>query len=345
MIQKRIKKMATSNEFYILLVILVIFGVVCIINPVFFSAYSIVSVIKTAIEPLIYAVGAYLVIVSAGIDVSVAGIGAFSMFTATKIVYSMNYQGSALLPYVLAICFGAALGSINGLLISRLKIPSLIATLGTNSMINGIMLFFIGSREISKVPIGIQTAGKTYVLTAYNSNNVAAPLATTIFVAIALVFVVFLFLRYTMLGRNIFNIGGDANAALRSGINVKNTQFVVYVIAGAIYGLGGMVHTITYVNSNPMDLIGQEMITIAAVIIGGARITGGHGTLTGCVFGVLLIQLINNCLNTVGIPTYWQRFVIGLVLVIGTSLTSYQALKEKKKLHVEISDAPARTNE
>ncbi len=344
MIQKRIKKMASSNEFYILLVILVIFGAVCIINPVFFSAYSIVSVIKTAIEPLIYAVGAYLVIVSAGIDVSVAGIGAFSMFTATKIVYSMNYEGSALLPYVLAICFGAALGSINGLLISRLKIPPLIATLGTNSMINGIMLFFIGSREISRVPIGIQTAGKTYVLTAYNSNNVAAPLSTTIFVAIALVFVVFLFLRYTMLGRNIFNIGGDANAALRSGINVKNTQFVVYVIAGAIYGLGGMVHTITYVNSNPMDLIGQEMITIAAVIIGGARISGGHGTLTGCVFGVLLIQLINNCLNTVGIPTYWQRFVIGLVLVIGTSLTSYQALKEKRKLHVEISDAPVRSN-
>jgi simple sugar transport system permease protein len=345
MIRKRIKRMTSSNEFYILLVILVIFAVVCIINPVFFSAYSIVSVIKTAIEPLIYAVGAYLVIVSAGIDVSVAGIGAFSMFSATKIVYAMNYQGSALLPYVLAICFGACLGSINGLLISRLKIPPLIATLGTNSMINGIMLFFIGSREISKVPIGIQTAGKTYVLTAYNSNNVAAPLSTTIFIAIALVFVIFLFLRYTMLGRNIFNIGGDANSALRSGINVKNTQLVVYIIAGAIYGLGGMVHTITYVNSNPMDLIGQEMITIAAVIIGGARITGGHGTLTGCVFGVLLIQLINNCLNTVGIPTYWQRFVIGLVLVIGTSLTSYQALKESKKLHVEISDAPARMHE
>jgi simple sugar transport system permease protein len=97
------------------------------------------------------------------------------------------------------------------------------------------------------------------------------------------------------------------------------------------------VHTVTYVNSNPMDLLGQEMITIAAVIIGGARITGGHGTLTGTVLGVLLIQLINNCLNTIGIPSYWQRFVIGLVLLIGTSLTSYQALKEKKRLHVEIS--------
>jgi simple sugar transport system permease protein len=337
--------MTKKNEFYVLIVILAIFFIVCIINPVFFSAYSIVSVLKTAIEPLIYAIAAYLVILSGGIDLTVAGIGAFSMFTATKIVYGMNYQGSAFLPYILAIAFGAALGSINGLLISRLRIPPMIATLGMNSIINGAMLFFIGSREISKVPIGIQTAGKTYVLSAYNANGVAAPLSTTIFIAIAVVFLVFLLLRYTMLGANIFAIGGNNDSALRSGINVKNTQFIVYVIAGMLYGLGGMVHTITYVNSNPMDLLGQEMITIAAVIIGGARITGGHGTLTGCVFGVVLIQLINNCLNTVGIPSYWQRLVVGLVLLIGTSLTSYQALKESKKLHVEISAAPVTIKE
>jgi simple sugar transport system permease protein len=262
------------------------------------------------------------------------------MFTATKIVFNMNYEGSALLPYVLAIALGAALGSINGLLISRLKIQPMIATLGMNSIINGVMLFFIGSREISQVPVGIQTAGKTYVMTVYNANGVAAPLSTTIYIAIAVVFLVYFLLRYTMLGANIFAIGGNVESAMRAGINVRNTQFIVYVIAGTLYGLGGMVHTVTYVNSNPMDLLGQEMITIAAVIIGGARITGGHGTLTGTVLGVLLIQLINNCLNTIGIPSYWQRFVIGLVLLIGTSLTSYQALKEKKRLHVEISASP-----
>ena len=345
MIGKRIKRMTKMNEFYVLLVILIVFFVVSAISPVFFSTYSIVSVLKTAIEPLIYAVGAYLVILSGGIDLTVAGIGAFSMFTATKIVYGMNYQGSAFLPYVLAIAFGAGLGMINGLLISRLKIQPMIATLGMNSIINGVMLFFIGSREISQVPIGIQTAGKTYVFTVYNANGVAAPLSTTIFIAIAVLLLVFLLLRYTMLGANIFAIGGNVESAMRSGINVQNTQFIVYVIAGMLYGLGGMVHTITYVNSNPMDLLGQEMITIAAVIIGGARITGGHGTLTGTMLGVLLIQLINNCLNTVGIPSYWQRFVVGMVLLIGTSLTSYQALKEKKKLHVEISAAPVTTKD
>lgn len=345
MIGNRLKRMGKSNELYVFIVILMIYAIVSIISPVFFSAYSVVSVIKTAIEPLIYAVGAYIVILSGGIDITVAGIGAFSMFTATKIVYEMNYEGSALLPYVLAIAFGTGLGMINGLLISRLRIPPMIATLGMNSIINGVMLFFIGSREISRVPIGIQSAGKSYILTVYNANGVAAPLSTTVFIAIALLIVVFLFLRYTMLGANIFAIGGNTESAMRSGINVRNTQLIVYTIAGALYGLGGMVHTITYVNSNPMDLIGQEMITIAAVIIGGARITGGHGTLTGTVLGVLLIQLVNNCLNTVGIPTYWQRFVVGMVLVIGTSLTSYQALKEKRKLHVEISPAPQTTKE
>ncbi len=340
MIGKKLGRITKTNEFFVLLVILFVFFVVSAISPVFLSSYSIISVLKTAIEPVIYAVGAYLVILSGGIDLTVAGIGAFSMFTATKIVFNMNYEGSALLPYVLAIGFGAALGCINGFLISRLKIQPMIATLGMNSIINGVMLFFIGSREISQVPVGIQTAGKTYVMTVYNANGVAAPLSTTIYIAIAVVFLVYLLLRYTMLGANIFAIGGNVESAMRAGINVRNTQFIVYVIAGTLYGLGGMVHTVTYVNSNPMDLLGQEMITIAAVIIGGARITGGHGTLTGTVLGVLLIQLINNCLNTIGIPSYWQRFVIGLVLLIGTSLTSYQALKEKKRLHVEISASP-----
>ncbi|PKM41150.1 MAG: ABC transporter permease [Firmicutes bacterium HGW-Firmicutes-9] len=340
MIGKKLSRIAKTNEFFVLLVILVVFFTVSAISPVFLSAYSLVSVIKTAIEPIIYAVGAYLVILSGGIDLTVAGIGAFSMFTATKIVFSMNYEGSALLPYLLAIGFGAALGMINGLLISRLKIQPMIATLGMNSIINGVMLFFIGSREISQVPIGIQTAGKTYVMTVYNANGVAAPLSTTIYITIAVVFVVYLLLRYTMLGANIFAIGGNVESAMRAGIDVKKTQFIVYVLAGMLYGLGGMVHTITYVNSNPMDLLGQEMITIAAVIIGGARITGGHGTLTGTVLGVLLIQLIDNCLNTVGIPSFWQRLVVGLVLLVGTSLTSYQALKEKRRLHVEISSAP-----
>ena len=334
---KRIKRLTSTNEFYIFLVIIALFAVVCVINPVFFSAYSVVSVLKTCIEPLIYAIGAYLVIVSGGIDVSVAGIGAFSMFTTTKILYNMGYSGSVALAYVLAVCFGALLGMINGLLISRVKILPMIATLGMNSVINGVMLFFIGSREISNVPAGILKAGRSYLFTVYNARGVAAPLSTTVFVAIGLLLIMFLFLRYTILGRNIFAIGGDTNSAMRSGINVANTQLLVYMLAGAIYGLGGMVHTVTYVNSNPMDLIGQEMITIAAVIIGGARITGGHGTLTGCVLGVILIQLINNCLNTIGIPSYWQRFAVGMVLVIGTSLTAYQALREKRRLHVEIA--------
>ena len=336
---KKLKKLTSTNEFYIFLVIIAIFAVVCVINPVFFSAYSVVSVLKTCIEPLIYAIGAYLVIVSGGIDVSVAGIGAFSMFTTTKILYGAGYKGSVALAYLIAICLGACLGFINGILISRIKIPPMIATLGMNSVINGVMLFFIGSREISNVPAGILKAGRSYLFTVYNARGVAAPMSTTVFISIGLLIIMFVFLRYTMLGRNIFAIGGDKNSAMRSGINVENTQLVVYMIAGAIYGLGGMVHTVIYVNSNPMDLIGQEMITIAAVIIGGARITGGHGTLRGVVLGVILIQLLNNCLNTVGIPSYWQRFAVGMVLVIGTSLTAYQALREKRRLHVELAPA------
>lgn len=335
--KKYLKRIKGKNEFFVFLTVILLILIVSLINSSFASTASAVNIIRAAIEPAIFAVGTYVVIVSGGIDVSSAAIGMFSMFTATKILYSANFEGGVWLAYLLAVCFGLVWGIINGVLISKIKIPPLIATLATSGIANGTMLFFIGAREISDVPQGIYNAGYQYLFTVENEYGFKYPLPSTFLVIIAVLVITFLLMRYTMLGRNIFAIGGDVVSASRAGISVTRTQIFAYGYAGLISGLGGMVHTIMMVNSNPVDLTGNEMLTIAAVVIGGARITGGHGSLTGTMLGVLLVTILRNSLILVGIPSFWQRFVTGMVIIVGTSITSYQALRAKRQLHVDVA--------
>ena len=334
--KKFIKRLGKKNEFFVLLTVILIVIIVSLINPSFASFPSAVNIVRAAIEPAIFAIGTSIVIVSGGIDVSSASIGMFSMFTATKIMFDNNYEGGVWLGFLMAMVFGLVWGFVNGILVSKIKIPSLIATLATSGIANGILLFFIGSREISNVPPGILKAGYSYLFTVENQHGFKYPLPNMIWILIAVLAVSFVIMRYTMLGRNIFAIGGDKVSAARAGINVERTQIFAFTYAGMISGIGGMVHTVMMVNSNPVDLTGNEMLTIAAVVIGGARITGGHGSLTGTMLGVLLVTILSNVLILVGIPSFWQRFVTGLVIVIGTSITSYQALRAKRQLNVEI---------
>lgn len=136
---------------------------------------------------------------------------------------------------------------------------------------------------------------------------------------------VHLILRHTMLGRGIFAIGGDQNAARIAGFNVIRLQFIVYIFSGVMAGIAGMIYCILCDSANPLNLMGSEMMIIAAVVVGGTRITGGHGSVSGTILGVILIALIQNNLIMLGVPTYWQTFVVGAVIVIGTSITSLKA--------------------
>ena len=128
-----------------------------------------------------------------------------------------------------------------------------------------------------------------------------------------------------MLGRAIFAIGGSVESARRVGIAVRRTQFFVYVYVGALAGLAGIIHASMARVANPFDLVGLELSVIAAVVLGGARLIGGYGTLTGTLLGVALIVLVRNSLVVLGIPSTWQAVVIGVLILIGTGLPAWQA--------------------
>ncbi|MFB5198190.1 ABC transporter permease [Neobacillus sp. KR4-4] len=326
------KKLLSTNEFFVALTLIVLALVIGIMNPTFFSAGNMIDLFRSSIVTGIFAIIVLIVIISGGIDISFPAIAAFAMFSTTKILTSYGYEGSIFLAFLIAGIIGILLGLVNAVLISRFKLPTLIVTLGTASMFSGFLLTFIGYKEIPDVPRGMVDFSKMELFRVTSKTGIVYSLPAAILVLVVIAVVVYFILRYTMLGRGIYALGGDLVSAERAGFNIKKIQFFIYSFVGFLAGIAGVVHTSLMRNSNPMDFMGAEMIVIAAVVLGGARITGGHGTLFGTFLGVFLVLVINNSLILLGIPSYWQKFIVGLLILVGTGITAYQAKRNALKM-------------
>ncbi len=143
---------------------------------------------------------------------------------------------------------------------------------------------------------------------------------------------VYLLLNYTTLGRGIYAVGGAREAAERAGFNVTRIQYFIYGFVGFLSGIAGMTFGSLARQANPQDIVGTELNVIAAVVLGGAQLTGGRGTVLGTVLGLILVVIANNNLILIGMPTVWQRVVIGLIILIGTGLPAIQARRASKRL-------------
>ncbi len=320
------KKLISSNEMIVVFIIIGLSILIGCVNSAFFSAATVIDTGRSMLVMLIFALCEMIVIISGGIDVSFPAFASFTMYFTTKFMLDHGLD-SALLAFAMAAGIGTLLGLINAVLIGTFKIPTLIATLGTSSLINGGLLAFVGVNEITNLPTNMDALAKIFLFSVKNSQGVASAMSIMIMIPIALCVIIYFLLKYTMLGRSIKAIGGDINAAQRVGFNVVRTQYFIYMFVGAIVGIAGITYTILMRNSNPVNLMGSEMMVIAAVVIGGARITGGHGTVAGTILGVLLINLVTNNLIMLGVPTYWQAFVVGMLIIVGTCITSLRAKK------------------
>ena len=320
-----------NNESILLIVMVVVVIIIALVNPQFLTAYNFIDMLRSSIVDGIFAIGAMIVLISGGIDISFPAIGAFSMYATTILFSAVDYEGSIALPMLVAILMGIGLGAINALFIHVFKIPTFIATLGTSNIINGILLTFIGSKAIMRLPKGFTAFSKNSLITVdAQVGKSSLPIAFLLLIAVA-AFACFI-LNYTMLGRGVFAIGGNAVAAKRVGFSVGLIQVFVYCFAGGVAGLAGLTHTCLVRTSNPFDIIGTELTIIAAVVLGGTSITGGRGTVRGTLLGVFMITIISNSLIMIGISTYWQRAVLGLLIIISVSIAAFQN-KGKNLIH------------
>ena len=315
----------TRNE---TLVALIIFGFCCIAavsDPRFLSMATLTDLLRGGIVMGIFAVAALLVLLSGGIDVSFTAIAAFSMYTTAMLLNAFAPGLPWGMAFALAMAIGATLGAINGVLIAGFGLPTLIVTLGTLSVFRGFMLAFIGSKQITTLPDGMREFGRMMMIRGTNADGSFYSLHWAFAATVLVVVVTWFLLHRTMLGRSIFAIGGSEESARRIGVNVRGVQFFVYVYVGALAGLAGVIHASMARVANPFDLVGLELSVIAAVVLGGARLAGGYGTLTGTLLGVALIVLVRNSLIVVGIPNTWQSIAVGVLILIGTGVPAWQA--------------------
>jgi simple sugar transport system permease protein len=187
------------------------------------------------------------------------------------------------------------------------------------------MLTFIGQKQITTLPPGMREFGRMMLIRGENADGSFYTLHGAFAVTVLVIVVTWFLLQRTMLGRQIYAIGGSVESARRIGINVTGVQFFIYVYVGMLAGLAGVIHASMARVANPFDLVGLELSVIAAVVLGGARLAGGYGTLTGTVLGVALIVLVRNSLIVLGIPATWQSVTIGLLILVGTGLPAWQA--------------------
>ena len=324
-----LKRLFKQHEFVLALTIIILSVIIQTINREFLSIGNIFSMAESAITLAIYALGVYLVIVSGDIDVSFPAIAVFSMYLTTKILLSQGWTENIFLAFLLAGVIGILLGLFNAIFISTFKLPTLIVTLGTLNLFRGFLLAFIGIKVINNPPRSMVQFQKSKVLTVINEHGWRISLPLAILIPIALIIVTWLIVRYTKIGRGIYAIGGDRISAERVGFSISQIQYFLYGFVGLLAGIGGIVHGSLLRRVNPFGIVGNELTVIAAVVLGGTRITGGRGTITGTILGVLMITIINQNLILLGISSYWQQVVIGLLIIISVGITSYREKRVK----------------
>ncbi|GIK39276.1 MAG: ribonucleotide-diphosphate reductase subunit alpha [Chloroflexota bacterium] len=261
----------------------------------------------------IVALGQTMVIITRGIDLSVSSmIGLVAMMVA--FVIKANPELSPVLALLLGMALGCVLGSFNGLLITVGKVPPIIATLGTLSIYRGAVFLYSEGTWINafELPQSIKVLAK------------GTPLGLPNLVIFALIVaaIIYYFLNYTRMGRDIYTVGSNPAAAEVAGIRVQRIIFSVYLICGLLCGLAGVLWVSRFESAQTNTALGFELQTVAASVVGGVNIFGGSGTVTGVLLGAFLLGIINNALTLVRISPFWQLAAQGLLILLAVVVDS-----------------------
>jgi simple sugar transport system permease protein len=332
------KNISKKTEFLVGMTLVVMSLVIGLINPVFFTVGNLFDILRSAIVTGIFAMGVLIVIISGGVDVSFTAIGLFGMYVTVKILKYYNFNGSVLVAILISAAIGLCLGLINGFFISRFKLPTLIVTLGTSALFQGFMLFFIDSHYIRDIPDGMTRFSMANLITVSQEGGPKSSLHSAVFILIAAAVLMYILMKFTMFGRGVYALGGSRESAERAGFNIPRIEFTIYGLVGLLAGIGGITFGCLMRQANPFSIVGSELDVIAAVVLGGASITGGRGSVVGAILGVLLITVLNNSLILLGIPSDWQKVVVGIVLIIGVGLPAIQNRRAERQMNATLAE-------
>ncbi len=328
-----IQKLLKTNEFIVFLILVGLSIVIGLVNPAFFTLATVFDTLRGATVYYILAFALLPIIIAGGVDMSFVAMAAVSTYATHMFLVAIGYEGGIWIYFAISCVLGGLMGLLNGVLVTGFKLPIFSVSLATFTMWYGFALFFIGSTMNFNLPNGAVGYYENYLLTSTDSVVGKTGLhSSIIFVVLAGLFI-WWFLKYTIVGRGVFAIGGNREVAVRSGFNVKSILLIIFTIMGVLSAVAGVIYGLLNRFFGPTVLMGSPLDVIAAVILGGAAINGGKGSVIGTVLGVTLIQVINRGLILCGIPAEWQKLVVGLILVVFISLPALRARRANKVGH------------
>lgn len=285
---------------------------IAVLEPKFLSTGNLAGVARQTAVITIMAMGMTVVMVSGGIDLSVGSVMALAGVVGA---YAMTSGAPVLAGIAASVVAGAACGLANGATIAALRIPPFIATLGAMGVYRGVALLITDGKAVVGLPQGFG-----YLAEGNLFGFVPVPLLIVVVVALATHFM----LASTRPGRYCYAIGSNIEATRYAGVRVLRYQIMFYVILGALTGLAGAIESARLVTGQPTAGEGYELRVIAAVVIGGGSLSGGQGTVLGTIIGALIMGVLSNGANLLGISSFTQQIVIGAVIVLAVTFDEFQ---------------------
>jgi ribose transport system permease protein len=310
------RNLSNYNEFPLIVIIIVLFALFTFVTHSFFTQYNLTNVLKQCSIIGIIAIGELYVIIAGGIDLSPGSIcGLSSLAMAMLSTYGKMPISVSI---IIAILIGVVCGLYNGIIIYDFHVPPFIATLGSMTIIRGLIEVISNAQTIANL-------NKTF--TDFSSNiTLAIPNLTWVWIAV--IAIAFFILKYTAFGRNVYVIGCNPEVAKLSGINLRLNTYAIYSFAGLLYGIGGVLLTSRISSALPESGTGYEMSAITAVVVGGASLQGGKGSIAGVVIGTLLIELINNGGNQFGINPFIMDILTGILITVAVIIDQFRNHKK-----------------
>lgn len=316
------KKRKTFREFGVLMVLAAIVVVLSIASPSFLNPINLINVVRQTVEIGVMAIGMTFVIVSAEIDLSVGSIfGASAMLAALIIKSGVDPA----LAFLASIGMGCGIGFANGFLSTKARMPAFIVTLGTMQLFRSVAYGISNGQSISAFP---EQSLNSWV---FQMGGNIGPVPVQVIIMGVMFVIAHVVMTKTKFGFDTYATGGNKRGAMLGGINTDRVKIVCFMLCGALCAFAGMI-SIAYLKSVPTTAgTGREMDVIAAVILGGAALTGGRGTILGTLIGAIIMSVIKNGMVLLSVPAFWQTGFIGVVIILAVLLDTWITQSGKNK--------------
>ena len=313
----RLRRVFGRTEAYLAALVALMCLVWALLAPSFLTLQNAVDLVENYSVTAIFAVGLFVVLVSGGIDISFAATASVAQYTTALVATRYGWPPLLCIPFGLGI--GVALGCVNAALIHYLKITSIIITIATMSVFFALLMYFTGGKSIYTLP---DWWALRVVFFETETEAGLTRITLPVVVMFGAVLVTWVLMARLSAGRQLYALGGNPEAARRLGVNVAAMHFLAYGYLGFMAGVAGLVQAHRVGESVPNAMVGQELNVLASAVLGGASLTGGIGSVPGVLLGIMLLAVLQNGLNLLGVSPYFFQIVIGLVILVSTSITA-----------------------